>query len=391
MERIELRKLNVLHIITKFELGGAQKSTLFIAALLDKTRYNLSIVSSQDGILVCDALKIPKVDTTLLPALKRSIDPFQDLLALIKLTKFIKTKRFDIVHTHSSKAGILGRWAAKFAGVPIILHTIHGWSFHHRQNPLIRKLFVFLEQITAKITDRLIAVSKSDIKKGLDAGIGPKDKYALIRYGIPIREFSYCKVDVAKKKEKLGLKRDSPVVGMVACFKPQKAPQDFLKIAALVKNDFPEASFLLVGDGILRDKLEGLKNELGLRNDLHLIGWRRDIPEIMSILDVLVLTSLWEGLPIVLLEGMASGLPIVATATAGAQETIRNEINGFLASYGDTGTMAQRVVALLENRALARKMGQEGKKLLDSSFELERMVGQTDELYQTLAERFRLC
>ncbi len=386
-----MRKLNVLHIITKLELGGAQKSALYILGLLNKDRYDLSLVSSNKGILIPDALSIPEMNVSFLPTLKRPIDPIRDFITLIRLARFIKNKKFDIVHTHSSKAGILGRWAAKLAGVPMILHTVHGWGFHHRQNPLTRRLFIYLERITAKITHRLIAVSQSDIKKGLQARIGHKDKYTLLRYGIPLQEFTDCQVDIKKKKEELGLKTDSKVVGMVACSKPQKAPEDFLKAAVLVKKDFPEAKFLLVGDGALRRKLEGLRKRFALEKDVIFTGWRRDIPQILSILDVFVLTSLWEGSPIVLLEAMASAVPIVATSTGGAQEIIRNGINGFLVPPGNIRTMTQRVATLLGNKVLARKMGQEGRRLFDPSFEVEHMVKQVDRLYQTLWKEKELC
>ncbi|MBZ9577972.1 glycosyltransferase family 4 protein [Patescibacteria group bacterium] len=386
-----LRRLNVLHIVTKLELGGAQKSALDIVSILNKTRYNLSLVSSNDGILLPDALNIPEINTAFLPALKRTISPLKDLRTLISLTRFIKNKNFDIVHTHSSKAGILGRWAARLAGVPVILHTIHGWGFHQWQNPLARRLFIFLERLTARITDKLIAVSQSVIKKGLNARIGTEDKYALLEYGIPLQKFTGCQADIKKKKEELGLKTDSNVVGMVACFKPQKAPEDFIKVAALVKKNFPETKFLLVGDGVLRRKLEGLRKRFALEKDVIFTGWRRDIPQILSILDVFMLTSLWEGSPIVLLEAMASAVPIVATSTGGAQEIIRNGINGFLVSPGNIQTMAQRAAALLKNKALARKMGREGKRLLGPSFEVEHMVERIDKLYQTLGKEKRLC
>jgi len=386
-----LRKLNILHIITKLELGGAQKSTLHTVDLLNKDRYNLSLISSNAGILIPEARSIPQIDLSLLPTLKRAVDPLKDFFALVGLIRLINNKKFDIVHTHSSKAGILGRWAARLAGVPVVLHTIHGWGFHQWQHPLTRKFFIFLERITAKITDQLIAISQSDIKKGLAAGIGAADKYTLVGYGIPLREFADCQADIKKKKEELGIKTDSPVVGMVACFKPQKAPGDFLKVAALIKKDFPETKFLMVGDGVLRRKLEGLRKKFALEKDVIFTGWRRDIPQILSILDVFALTSLWEGSPIVLLEAMASAVPIVATSAGGAQEIIRNGINGFLVSPGNIRTMTQRVATLLGNKVLARKMGQEGRRLLDTSFEVEHMVKQVDRLYQALGKEKRLC
>lgn len=384
-------RLNLLQIITELELGGAQKNVLHIAALLDKDRYELSLLSSNKGILAADALNIPKVNAAFLPALRRPISPLRDLLTLIQLTRFIKNNKFDLVHTHSSKAGILGRWAARFAAAPVILHTVHGWGFNQRQNPLTRGFFAFLERITARVTDKLIAVSEGDIRTGLDAGIAAPDKYALIRYGIPVEEFSGCRDGIKKKKEELGLNADSPVVGMVACFKPQKAPRDFLKIAALVKKDFPETKFLMVGDGILRRKSEGLRDRLGLKEDVFFTGWRRDIPRILPVLDVFVLTSLWEGLPVVILEAMACALPVVATSTEGARELIRPGINGFLAPLGDVRAMAQKIGVLLKDKALSHKMGQEGRRLLTAGFRVENMVQEIGRLYQDLARKKGLC
>ena len=187
-------KLNILHIITKLELGGAQKTTLELLARLDRSKYRLFLVTSPHGILTDEISKIPDIDTYLIPALKREISLFNDLKAFLKLSRYLKHKRIDIVHTHSSKAGILGRWVARFMRVPVVIHTIHGWSFHNSQNFLLRKLCIFLERLTARITDKLIAVAKSDIRKGEDSGIATDGKYNLIPYGLPLEKFTHHRV-----------------------------------------------------------------------------------------------------------------------------------------------------------------------------------------------------
>ena len=185
------KKIKILHIITQLDLGGAQKNALDIVRLLDKNRYAIYFVSSNKGLLLKETLHIPGVKTVFLPSLKRSINLLADLLTLFRLTLLFKKEHIELVHTHSSKAGILGRWAAHLAGVPVIVHTIHGWSFHNRLNPLMNSCYVFLERITAKFTNKLIAVSSSDIQKGLKHNIATKDRYALIHYGIA-RDGSEC-------------------------------------------------------------------------------------------------------------------------------------------------------------------------------------------------------
>ncbi|MBL7130167.1 MAG: glycosyltransferase family 4 protein [Candidatus Omnitrophica bacterium] len=382
---MKVKKIRISHIITRLDLGGAQKNTLDIVTLLDRSRYVIYFVSSDKGLLAKDVTDIPGIKTVFMPCLKHPISPFADLLALCKLILLFKKENIDLVHTHSSKAGILGRWGAKLAGVPLIVHTIHGWSFHNRLNFLTEFFYSFLERITAKFTNKLIAVSASDIQKGLDNRIASKDKYALIRYGIKKEQFLNCRIDINKKKREIGLDIDSPIVGMVACLKPQKSPQDFIKAASLVKRSNPRVQFLLVGDGILRKRAECLVNKLNLREDFILTGWRRDIPEIMSCLDILVLSSLWEGQPLVFLEAMYSRLPIVAYNVDGAKEVVKDGINGFLVAPGDFSGLASRVNDLLKNRRLLKEMGENGFNLaMNNGYHIERMAADLDKLYCNL-------
>ena len=383
---MKIKKLRILHIITQLELGGAQKNVLDIIRLLDKDRYTVYLVSSNKGTLVKDALGIPGVKTVSLSSLKRPINPFADLVTLFKLTFLLKKEGITLVHTHSSKAGILGRWAARLAGVPVIIHTIHGWSFHNHLNFPTKSLYAFLERITAKFTNKLIAVSRSDIQKGLRNRIGREDKYALIRYGIAKHNFINCNIDINSKKKELGLEANSALVGMVVCFKPQKAPQDFVRAASLIIKRNPKTKFILVGEGILRGKIERLIDNLKLKENFVLTGWRRDIPEIMSCLDVLVLSSLWEGSPIVLLEAMCRSLPIVAYDVDGVCEVVKNGVNGFLVAPGDVAGLAHRINNLLEDKELLKKMGMHSFNLVrDNGYHVQRMLKDLDKLYFDLA------
>jgi len=373
----------VLHIITKLELGGAQKSTLEILSNLDRNKYKIFLISS-DGLLADEARKIDALEVKLLPSLKREINPIFDGWAFVDLYRFIKENKIDIVHTHSSKAGILGRWAAYLAGVKIIIHTIHGWEFHERQNRLIKWLFIGLERLTAKITTQLIAVCRADIEKGLNYNIGARDKYRLIYYGIDYGAFNNAP---SLKRNSLGLKEDTFTIGMIACFKPQKAHSDFIKAASLIAKEMPNVQFLLVGDGVLRPKITQQIERHGLRDRFILTGWRRDIPQLLSILDTIVLSSLWEGLPIILLEAMAAGLPVVATNVGGVSEIIQDGNTGFLVPVGDYSKLAERILFLAHNSSLCEEMSKCAKGLLDGRFNTSSMVNQIEETYVHLLNK----
>jgi len=376
-----MQRINLLYVITKLELGGAQKQLLSLIKHLNKEKFKLFLFTARDGLLLSEALSINGLVVKKSRWLERPINPLKDLLALIEIYRFIKKNNIEIVHTHSSKAGILGRWAAKLAKAKIILHTVHGWSFHDYQPRFQQWFFIWQERITAQFTDKLIIVSNYDKQKGLDNYIGNENKYTLIRYGIDYTEFNIRKPDIRKE---LGIDTHDLVVGMVTCFKPQKSPQDFIKLAFLVKKIIPDVKFLLIGDGILRKKIERSIHKFNLQKQVILTGWRRDIPRILSAIDIFVLTSLWEGLPIAVLEAMASSKPIISTDTGGVKEVIVEGKSGFLVPSRDMNKMSQRLAVLLNDENLRTQIGQNARKSLDSNFALTNMIRKSESLYEDL-------
>lgn len=378
-----MAKVKIAHIITQLELGGAQQNTIYTVEHLDRAKYEPFLITGPGGILDQEVKNDPRIRCLFIPHLVRPLHPFKDLLALISLYRFLKSEKVDMVHTHSSKAGILGRWAAYFAGVPHIFHTYHGFGFNDYQKWWTRKAFIWLERITAWITDKLIAVSSENVKKGLANRIGKGGQYAVIHSGIKSKVFSEVNIDVDEKKRGFGIEKGDPVIGMIACFKPQKAPLTFIRLAKKVCSIIPRAKFVLVGDGELRPRIEKLIEELNLKNRVILTGWRRDIPELIHIFDVLVLTSLWEGLPRVFLEAQAAGKPIVATNVDGAKEVIMDGVNGFLVEPDDLNRFAERVIWLIENKSLAQKLGQKGRTMFRSSFDIDCMVQDIEKVYTT--------
>ncbi len=384
------KKIRVLHPITRLIVGGAQENTMYTAALLDKGRFKVEILSGpqtgSEGSLI-EEVRERGIPLAIFPDLLRQISPLHDLKALWKMRRFIQKGGFTIVHTHSSKAGILGRLAARQARTPVIVHTIHGWSFHDYMSPIIRWIYIFLERWIARFSDALVVVSDRDIQKGLQAGIGRREQYRCIRSAIPLDEFDPRQVDRQAIRQELGIPSDAVVVGNVGRFSSQKNPLDWVRVAALVGQASPQAHFLLVGDGPLRSQVEEALKQAGLAGRATLTGLRRDVPQMMAAMDIFLLTSLWEGLPRVIPQAMAMGLPVIANRADGVTEAIQDGINGFLCSPGEIEQMANSCIDLAHHPLKRQEMGHRGQVYALQEFDLRRMISDLEALYDELLAR----
>ncbi len=381
-----MRKINLLYIITKLELGGAQKQLLSLITSLDPRRYSIFLITAEKGLLDEDAHLIPGLKVIHSRCLERPINPLKDLLALVQIYRFIKENNIEAVHTHSSKAGILGRLAARLAGVKAIVHTVHGWSFNDYQSKACRSFAILLERMSAHFTNKLIVVCEHDLEKGLAHNVGSRSKFALIPYAINYSEFASSRDPVTRRE--LGLNPEDLIIGMMSCFKPQKSPLDFIKLAYLVHKSFSRAKFILIGDGELRRVVEKQIKEYDLVEQVVLTGWRRDIPRLLSAMDIFVLTSIWEGLPISVLEAMAASLPVVATNTGGVSEIIVDSKTGFLVKRKDMDNMSEKVIMLLEDAGLRREIGFNARKYcLEGNFTIDNALSKTHRVYETLMPR----
>src|SRR5262245_52791997 len=307
-------KAKVYHVITKLELGGAQKVTLMTLERLPRDRYVVGLITGPEGLLIDWANRIPGLRRVWNRWLVREVRPLQDTLAFLKLWRIFRKERPQIVHTHSAKAGILGRWAAKLAGVPLIFHTAHGFGFNDFPRGAVRGFYVSLERLTAKITTKRVLVSYANAEKAEQCGMVRQGDWVLARDSIAVDEFIRPRPRRQKLRE-WGVPAGKVIVGMVACLKPQKSPLDFIDIAARVLEKTDRAHFLIAGDGELRPSIESRIRHYDIGKHVTLLGWQseQDMPEVYRILDVVVLTSLWEGLPCVFSEAMACELPIVET------------------------------------------------------------------------------
>ncbi|HEY6084358.1 MAG TPA: glycosyltransferase family 4 protein [Nitrospira sp.] len=372
----------VCHIITKLELGGAQQNTLYTVSHLDKTKFHPVLITGEPGLLDEEAKALAGEAFFQVPSMVRAIHPCKDLLAFWKLTRILKRLRPAIVHTHSSKAGVLGRMAAHFTGVPVIIHSIHGYGMTPAQHPLLRRMLLSVERLVARKTTRFFAVSEANRRQGIEWKLFQSDRCGVIRSGVDLDALRRTSVDRLAKRRELGLDPLRSVIGMVAPLKPQKAPLDFVKMAAKVRQANTSVQFILVGDGELRSEVEQESQRLGLNSAFHLLGWRRDVAEILRCLDVFVLTSRWEGLPRVYLEALATGVPIVGTRVDGAEEVVKDGQNGFLLNPGDVDGLAAKVCEFLARGPVAWSRDTD----LGKEFDIKEMVRRQEEEYERLID-----
>ncbi len=329
---------------------------MYTAALLDKQRFHVEVLSGpqtgSEGSLI-EEVRQRGIPLTIFPDLLRQISPVHDLKAFWKMKRFIQLGGYTIVHTHSSKAGIIGRLAARLAKTPLIVHTVHGWSFHDYMSPVIRWVYIMLERWIARFSDVLVVVTERDIEKGLQAGIGRREQYRRIRSAIPLDEFDPRLIDRQAVRQELDLPADAIVIGNVGRFSAQKNPLDWVRVAGRVGQACPQARFLLVGDGPLRPQVEQALRQAGIAERTTLTGLRRDVPRMLAAMDIFLLTSLWEGLPRVIPQAMAMGLPVVANRADGVTEAIQDGSNGYLCSPGEIEQMAECCIELARQPAQA--------------------------------------
>ena len=381
--------LKVLHVHTRMIRGGADENTLFTVNGLDPQRFQVALAvggGSEPSMLAKIA---PHVEVVEIPELVRDISPRNDIAAFRKLRRHIRAGRYDIVHTHTAKGGILGRFAARAAGVSIIVHTLHGSTFHGALDPIQYRLYWLLEKLTARFTKRIISVGEDLKDRYLTAGISSVDRYAVIRSGMDLGQFwtaaAMSGAQKADVRRSLGVPADAPLVGMVARLEERKGYRYFIDMAERVLKQVPTAQFVGVGAGEQLDFLKAEVKRRGLSGQVHFPGFRADIAEVLACLDVAVLTSLWEGLPRALVQAAACSVPAVTFEVEGAREVVKDGVNGYVVPSKDVEQLADRVISLLAHPDRARAMGIAGSGLVHDAWTIESMVRDITTVYEALA------
>jgi len=387
------RPVRVLHIITRLIVGGAQENTLLSVEGLGKmTEYDVVLMTGIDKGREGELLSRARHTTKLLvvPELGRAINPLCDLIAFVKVYRLIRKGKYHIVHTHSSKAGVLGRIAAWLAGTPLIVHTLHSLVFHEYQPWIANFTWRTVKKICAPLTHHFISVSSIISEKAVAVGIARREKFTTIYSGMELDWFLKAKVDPGKVRREFGIPEDSPVVGKIARLFPLKGHDDLLDAAPEIVRCVPTVRFFLIGDGMLQEHLKNRAETLGILGNFVFAGLidRERIPEMIAAMDIVVHTSLREGLARVLPQALAMGKPCVSFDIDGAPEAVINGKTGYLVKPFDSIGLADAVNKLLVNPKVRKRMGEEGRKLVDPAFRTETMVRQISEVYEMLLKRY---
>lgn len=381
-----MKKIHVVYLITKLELGGAQKVCLALLNGLHKTDpSSCSLISGTQGALVDQVKKFKSVyllqflQREVGSSLKKIAQEVKTFFSIIKILKKLK-KRFPnlIVHTHSTKAGIMGRWAAYFARIPTRIHTVHGYGFHDHQSRVTWIMIYALEYLTSFITTHFVCVSEQDRNTGIRFFPRFTEKSSVIRAAVQDDKFYPAQVSLTSSNE-----RDI-IIGTISCFKPQKNLFDLLKAFQLLLKETPSSiqkrlRLQIIGDGVLRNEIEAWIIHQNIQTHVDLLGWQSNVADWMRTWNIFTLSSLWEGLPCAIIEARLCKLPVVAYDVGGIREVIKNGYNGFLVKPGDWNKLGEKFKQLICSQELYESM-YNNSDMLDS-FKNNAMISSHKKLY----------
>ena len=384
-ESMDKSRHTIAHVITESEpFGGSQRNTLLTLQGLVRDGYQTELVCGPGGRLIPEAQAIG-VPVHVVPDLVRQVDLGKDFRAVLHLYRLFHSQRYSVVHTHATKAGLLGRLAARWAGVPWIIHTFHSVPFE-MNGDLKSKCYIALERLIGSFTDSLACVGEVLRQQIAAWKIAPEEKLVTIYSGI---DFA-CYVPTyppREMKQQLGLEEAWPIVGCIGRLCEQKAQQYLVESIAFLRERYPQIRLLLVGEGGLKPLLEQRIQELGLSSQVFLLGERDNIADLLNVCDIYAMSSLWEGVGRALTEAMYWRLPVVATPVNGVTELISHEETGLLIPPRDPKALAAAIDRLASDSELAQRLGinahQKARDLMDG----RRMISAIEELYERLIER----
>jgi glycosyltransferase involved in cell wall biosynthesis len=394
-----IKKTKIIHIITRMDMGGSAQNTLLTALHHDSKHYNVwlikgstleSAMTKAETELVEDQLETAQkqgIEIIDIPSLVRRISPINDLRGLVALFRHILKIQPHIVHTHTSKAGLLGRLAAWLARVPTIIHTPHGHVFYGHFGNSLSRIFLQMEKLLGRITHHHIALTPEEGKDYLNLGVAKSNNLSVIHSGVDLNCFRQSATESNTKREELAIPSDSLVVGYVGWLIPIKGVTYLVKAMAEVVQRHPNSLLLMAGKGdekgVDEIKLKEQVENLGLADNVRFLGWRPDVDKIMGCIDIFVLPSLNEGMGRVLVEAMSAGLPIVASRVGGIPDLIKDGQNGLLVPPADASALAKAISDLLADQEERIRMGEAGKEMCHP-YSVEAMVEQIDDLYKDL-------
>ncbi|MFQ6014045.1 MAG: glycosyltransferase [Anaerolineae bacterium] len=383
-----MKRIKVVRVIARLNIGGPAIHTILLTAGLNRRRFESLLVSGieaehEGNMLTLAAAK--GVQPLIITELGREIDLRRDAKVLVRLYHLFREEGAQIVHTHTAKAGFLGRLAARLAGSSVVLHTFHGHVFCGYFSPPKTRLFIWIERFLTRLSDCIVTVSQGQRQELARYGIAPLEKIAVIPLGFELKPLLTCHSLRGQLRQELGFGEETRLVGIVARLTPIKNHQLFLEAARIVSVELPTTRFLVIGDGELRGRLEEEAERLGISDKVLFLGWRRDLPRLYADLDVVALCSINEGTPVSIIEAMAAARPAVATAVGGVPEIVQDF--GLLVPSGDAQAMAEAITWVLQNPIEAETMARAAQEWVYPRFTASRLVADIERLYQNLLDR----
>ena len=375
MDRNNKRKINVVHLVEELTIGGLEKTLTTVVLNLNKNKYNVSVWCLREGGFFADKLVKEGIDVKIL-----HISTSRNPLSIYKLYRLLKSHKFDLIHTHAYSAGTIGRISAFLAGIPVII------SHNHSIYDYYNKYYHFVEWLLSLITDRVICISEVVNRFASETQRINAKKLITIHNGID----DVCHVTEKRSsdlKKELGLPINHSVICTIAHMEEHKGIKYLLESASLLLQLRNDISFLLVGEGALKEELKILCVDLKIEKNVIFAGERNDILEILSLIDIFVQPSLREGLGLAILEAMACGKPVIATNVGGIPEVVQDRVSGILVPIGDFKALYSAMIELLNNTEKMKEMGNKGKRIFSENFHSEIMVDKIEELYISLIGR----
>jgi glycosyltransferase involved in cell wall biosynthesis len=382
----------VLRVIARLNVGGPALHVTYLSRGLAERGYETTLVAgdvARGEASMAWVAEQAAVDVVRLPGLSRELSPFRDLVATVRLARLIRRLRPHVVHTHTAKAGAVGRAAALLAGrrnARVVVHTFHGHVLRGYFGALGSGVFLLIERFLARTSDVLVAVSPEVRDELVRIGVAPAAKFAVIRLGIELEPRVAADEDRAEIRRRLGIGPDRFVVGWLGRMTAVKRTADLVDALVALRGRKVDACLLLVGDGADRTALELRAKELGVARHCYFLGYQDDVGPWYAAIDAFALTSANEGTPVVVIEAMAAGRPVVATDVGGVSDVVRDGEDGFLVAPGDTGRMAERLARLAHDPGLRERLGAAARLRVLGRYGVDRLVGDVDELYRSLLD-----
>ncbi len=386
------RARKVIHVVTRLDYGGSAKNTMLTALGHDRAQFEPLVVAGYPGCWDaqggqaateenCRQLEQAAIRWMMLPSLTREVHPLKDVQALWQLFCLFRREKPALVHTHTSKAGVLGRVAAWVARVPVIVHTPHGHVFYGHFGPFRSWLFLQIELVLSAITDRLIALTEAERQEHLDRGVGKADRFSVVPSGIDRERFRRARVQGKRQPDWFGCPPDALVLGSVGWLTDIKGHEYLIEAVAKLKQDFPSLHLVIIGSGDRHEALLQQAELAGLCDAVHLLGHRDDVEVCLAGMDLFVLPSLNEGMGRALIEAMAAGLPVIASRVGGIPAVISHEQTGLLVAPGDAGALAEALRRFLDRPEWAGQLGLAASRSVDSRYGSASMVHAIESIF----------